>query len=146
MFTRRGPRAPALQAVQAAIVAAAMRGVYSVGQRWTKWSEEWYWKRLVDKKKMFVSIYEDEPRSQRPLISKRSRNLSQTPREQCELEGHVREGLERPGPGQVRNLLGLGCGGDHFTMPIRLFAHNTLAAVAAPRSCTARAFKCAANL
>lgn len=65
------------------------------GAALAQFSEEWYWEQLVDNKP-FRSVYEEQP-----LISKRSKNLSQTPREKCELEGRVREGLERDGPGQV---------------------------------------------
>lgn len=49
----------------------------------------------------FRSLYEDDPSSKQPLIYSKSRNLSQTPREQCGLRGLVSEGLERPGAGQV---------------------------------------------
>ena len=80
------------------IATAAPRGTYSVGQRWPQFSEEW--EQLVAEKP-FRSVYEEQPHSRQPLFSKRPQNLSQTPREQCELERHVLEGLERDGPGQV---------------------------------------------
>lgn len=69
-------------------------------------SLQWYWEQLVDKVP-FRSVYEDAPGAQQPLIWGRSRNLSQTPREQCELQGLVREGLERGGPGQVGSVWGV---------------------------------------
>lgn len=84
---------------------AAQPGTHSVGQRFPKYSEEWYWELLVDQKP-FRSVFE-QPDSTQPLILKRTINLSQTPREQCELEGRVREGLERGGPGQEVVLHGL---------------------------------------
>lgn len=79
-----------------------------MGERWPKFSEEWYWEALVDAKP-FRSVYEEQTNSRQPLISKlqSSKNLSQTPREQCELEGRVREGRERDGPGQEVVLHGL---------------------------------------
>lgn len=107
MFSGQAPRA--LEAVFEHVATAAQSGTYSVGHLWPKFSEEWYWERLVDKKP-FRSVYEEESGRQ-PLISKRSRNLSQTPREQCELEGLVREGLEREGPGQVSGQVEIARGG-----------------------------------
>lgn len=64
-----------------------------------EFSEEWYWQQLVASKH-FCSVYADTPGAQQPLIT--GNNLSQTPREQCELEGIVTEGLQWAGPGQVR--------------------------------------------
>ncbi len=52
-------------------------------------------------KQPFRSVYEEEAGAAQPLIWARPRNLSQTPREQCELLGLVQEGMERSGPGQV---------------------------------------------
>lgn len=75
---------------------------YEPGRRWPQYSEEWYWEVLVVAKP-FRSVYEEGPGpgSTQPLISRRPTNLSQTPREQCELEGLVAHGRDRQGPGQV---------------------------------------------
>lgn len=89
-----------LRRVMEKLASAARAGKYSPGKLWQKYSEEWYWDMLLNKVP-FRSIYEDEPGSRQPLIYGRERNLSQTPREQCELQGIVSEGLEREGPGQV---------------------------------------------
>jgi hypothetical protein len=72
---------------------------YKQGTTWPKYSEEWYWEELLAVKP-FRSVYADEG-LQQPLIDSITINLSQTPREQCEREGIVIEGLERDGPGQV---------------------------------------------
>lgn len=82
------------------LAADARAGTYVPGKRWKKYSEEWYWDMLLNKVP-FRSIYADEPGSRQPLIYTRSKNLSQTPREQCELLSIVSEGLELEGPGQV---------------------------------------------
>lgn len=48
----------------------------------------------------FRSVFEDQGLRQ-PLIWTVTKNLSQTAREQCDLEGLAKEGLDREGPGQV---------------------------------------------
>ena len=87
------------------IAEAASAGTYVAGRRWPKFSEEWYWEQLLNRKP-FRSVYAKPGSAAQPLIS--LQNISQTPREECELEGYVREGMERAGPGQVQPAAGDG--------------------------------------
>lgn len=75
---------------------------------WSPNSEEFYWDWLVERKPEFSSVYADEGGGAAALIDGAARNLSQTPREQCELEGLMPE--TRPdfdGPGRAVLLVGL---------------------------------------
>jgi hypothetical protein len=73
-------------------------------RNWPLYSEEYYWDRLLEKP--FRSIYATDGGKQ-PLIDLPVRNLSQTPREQCELDGFLKTGLEVEGPGQEVVVHGL---------------------------------------
>lgn len=91
------------------------QGSYKQGTTWPKYSEEWYWEELLAVKP-FRSVYADEGLRQ-PLIDSITINLSQTPREQCEREGIVTEGLEREGPGQVSSSHCCGFTRQHAVLP-----------------------------
>lgn len=76
---------------------------------WPTCTEEYYWHLLVSTKP-FRTIYAETPGSApASLIDARPRNLSQHPREQCELEGLSTKPSELrcEGPGQEVMLLGL---------------------------------------
>jgi len=86
-----------------ALTAVAERGAHP--SEWPAPSEQFYWA-VIAHRKPFRSCYASEGGPQ-PAIATRDTNLSQTAREQCEVEGLVAGGLHLEGPGQAVVLHGL---------------------------------------
>ncbi len=84
---------------------------YQQGQAWQKYSEEWYWDQLLGQVP-FRSIYAEEVNSRQPLIGRCDKNLSQTPREECELRGVITNPVDLSQPGTWS-----GGGADGVTSP-----------------------------
>lgn len=76
--------------------------------QWPVHSEEFYWEMLIDHRCSYTSVYEEEGKPG-PLITNSTINLSQTPREQCEINCLITDEsmLALDGPGQSVIIHGL---------------------------------------
>lgn len=75
--------------------------------QWRAHSEEHYWDLLIEHC-LFQTVYADDG-GERPLIDTTSTNLSQTPREQCEIKGLIQDmaDLAHDSPGRSVIIQGL---------------------------------------